>query len=128
MRVAGAPGEPTEVAGVSAAAELLDGPDPPDAIYCTLDRLAVGVLFAAQARDLDVPGDLLVIACTDSDASRRTRPALSAVHLHPEAIGRSAVDLLMREIRGGAEDPRRIVATRIRERASSRRRAARPRA
>jgi DNA-binding LacI/PurR family transcriptional regulator len=83
----------TEGEGYSAALELLDRDDPPDGIYATLDRLALGVLLAAHARGVDVPGELLVAGCTDSHASRGA--ALTALSLDPERIGVEAVESLI---------------------------------
>jgi DNA-binding LacI/PurR family transcriptional regulator len=118
-------GDLAEGAGFQAALELLDRPDPPDAIYATLDRLAVGVLLAASARGVVVPDELLVAGCTDSDAAKFATPALTALTLHPEEIGRRAVEMLAARIEGAPEPPRHvIVGTRVVARTSTRRRAA----
>jgi DNA-binding LacI/PurR family transcriptional regulator len=84
-----------EGAGFRAAEELLSGADPPDAIYATLDQLALGALHAARERSLDVPGDLMLAGCTDSHVSAWADPPLTAVTLNPEEIGRSAVSALI---------------------------------
>ena len=76
-------------------------PDPPDAIYATLDRLALGVLLAAEGKGVRVPEDLRIAGCTDSEASRAARPALTALSLNPERIGREAIELLIELIEHG---------------------------
>jgi DNA-binding LacI/PurR family transcriptional regulator len=121
-RVAYAREDLTEGAGYAAASELLTGPEPVDGVYATLDRLALGTLLAAQARGIEVPGDLLVVGNTDSDAARLASPALTALSLHPDEIARRAVELLADVIDGAAPEPRNvIVPTRIVARASTRR-------
>lgn len=109
-----------EGAGFRAAEELLELPDPPDAIYATLDQLALGALLAARARSLKVPEDLMIAGCTDSHASAWAEPPLTAVVLNPEEIGRAAVASLIGLIEGGGEVPEPvIVPTRILERLST---------
>jgi DNA-binding LacI/PurR family transcriptional regulator len=113
-RVATVEDTPSEGTAFALALELLQGPDPPDAIYATLDRLALGTLLAAQAHGIAVPDALRVAGCSDSEASRRARPALTALTLNPERIGEEAVDLLVALIEG--EDPgdlRRIVPSEV---------------
>jgi len=109
-----------ESSGSRAAEELLALPDPPDAIYATLDQLALGALLAARARSLDVPGDLMVAGCTDSHASAWADPPLTAVTLNPEEIGRAAVSSLIGLIEGTDEIPEPVlVPTGILERQST---------
>jgi DNA-binding LacI/PurR family transcriptional regulator len=108
----------TEGEGYSAALELLDRDDPPDGIYATLDRLALGVLLAAHARGVDVPGELLVAGCTDSHASRGA--ALTALSLDPERIGVEAVESLIAVTESRADRPaHRYVPTTVIPRAST---------
>lgn len=94
-----------EGAGFDTAAKLLDGPDPPDAIYATLDRLALGTLSAARARGLRVPRDLIVAGCTDSKASLWADPPLTALALNPEEIGRRVVEMLINLVKGEDDPP-----------------------
>jgi DNA-binding LacI/PurR family transcriptional regulator len=117
----------TEGSGYSAASQLLGLADPPDAIYATLDRLALGTLLAAHAHGTAVPAGLLVAGCTDSDAARTARPALTALNLHPDQLGRDAVHLLADLVEGREPARERVtVPTRIVTRASTRRPAAEP--
>src|SRR5690606_12125309 len=47
--------------GYRAAALLFAGEDPPTGVFCIRDRVAAGVLQAAAAAGIAVPGDLSVI-------------------------------------------------------------------
>jgi DNA-binding LacI/PurR family transcriptional regulator len=89
-----------ESAGFAAASELLDRPDRPDAIWATLDQLALGVLHAARTRSLRVPEELLVAGYTESRASVNADPPLTAVALNAEELGRAAVGMLSDLIAG----------------------------
>jgi DNA-binding LacI/PurR family transcriptional regulator len=118
-RIATAP-TVSEDGGFEAAISLLDHPDPPDAIYAALDRIAIGVLLAANARGVEVPGQLRVAACTDSVAAQAARPPLTTLGLNPERIGREAVGMLIDIVEGVEVEPRhRIVPTRVIEREST---------
>ncbi|HEU4657382.1 MAG TPA: LacI family DNA-binding transcriptional regulator [Capillimicrobium sp.] len=122
-RIAWLDGGLTEGSGYEAATSLLRGDDPPDAIYSSLDRPALGALLAAHALGIAVPDELLVAGCTDSNAGRAAEPALTALGLQPERIGQLAVELLVDLVEG--REPARHhlhVPTRVIARGSTRRR------
>jgi DNA-binding LacI/PurR family transcriptional regulator len=119
-RVATVRDTPSEGAAFAVALEMMRGPNPPDGIYATLDRLALGALLAAKVNGVDVPGDLRIAGCSDSEASRAAHPALTALSLNPEVLGEQAVDLLVSLIEGDAPaDCRRIVPATVAERGST---------
>jgi DNA-binding LacI/PurR family transcriptional regulator len=75
------------------AAALLDGPEPPTAIFAHNDQAAFGVLDAAHDRGL-VPGvDLSVVGYDNSSMSRAPGTALTTVDLHGAELGRAAAEL-----------------------------------
>ena len=62
------------------SAELLLGrAEPPTALLCMSDLLALGALHAAEARGVRVPTDLSVVGFDDAPLAARTRPALTTV-------------------------------------------------
>jgi DNA-binding LacI/PurR family transcriptional regulator len=104
----------TDDAGCEAAISLLDSSEPPDAIYAALDRLAIGVLLAAEDRKIPIPGRLRVAASTDSVAAQTARPPLTSLSMNPEEIGRRAVEMLIDQVEGvEVEDRHVIVPTRV---------------
>jgi DNA-binding LacI/PurR family transcriptional regulator len=120
-------GDLSEAHGFTAASELLESADAPDAIYATIDTLAVGALRAARARGLAVPGDLLIASCTDDDAARQASPPVTTMNLHPDEIGRRAIEMLVALVEGHEPAERHVfVTSRIVARASTRRGKARP--
>jgi LacI family transcriptional regulator len=97
-----------EDSGYRAAADLLDQSDPPTAIFCFNDNMAVGAMRAARERGLDLPADLSIAGFDDSIMSPVTHPALTTARQPLEEMGRVAVSLLSRLISG-----RRLEALRI---------------
>lgn len=82
----------------------------PDAIFAANDLLAVGVIQAISIlSEVSIPDDIAVIGYDDIDFAAATVVPLSSVRQPAEAIGYSAVDLLLREMddEAGAE-PRRV--------------------
>ena len=82
--------------GRHAANTLLDLPDPPTAIFAFNDNLAIGVLQAARARGVQVPGDLSVVGFDDVEHATIVTPALTTIRQPLAEMGRTAVNLLMR--------------------------------
>ena len=82
--------------GREKSAELLDR-HALDAIVCSSDILALGVLSEAQSRGLTVPGQLAIMGFGDSSYAAASFPALSTVRIDGAAIGlRAAEHLLQR--------------------------------
>jgi LacI family transcriptional regulator len=88
--------EPTVAFGRQAAGELLDLPNPPTAMVCFNDKVAVGALTAAAERGLRVPEDLSVAGFDDIDLAEATTPPLTTVRQPLEEMGRMAVSLIIR--------------------------------
>ena len=59
--------------------------------------------------NVDVPNRLAIAAITDSDVLRATTPPITALDLHPDRIGATAIELLVALIEDGGGDDRRIV-------------------
>ncbi len=112
---------PTERAAARATHRLLRDPDPPDAIYATYDRLAVGVLLEAQRLGIDVPGELGLASAVDSELLRLVSPRITGVANNARRIGRTAVEVIV----GMLADPTRpatpgiVVPNRLIRRAST---------
>lgn len=96
-------------AGRAAALELLSAPNPPDAIYAPLDGLGIGALAAARELGLNVPDDLLLVACGDSASSAASNPGLTSLALAPQEIGAGAVEMLLEML----DDPNTPIANRF---------------
>ncbi len=94
------PAPTTLKAGRQALAELLSGAPLTDAVFCSSDLLALGVLTEAQARGLAVPRRLAVMGFGDLDFAADLHPALTSVRIDGEAIGRQAAQFIVDRAEG----------------------------
>jgi DNA-binding LacI/PurR family transcriptional regulator len=97
--------------GETATAALLDATadDPPDAVFCATDWLALGAVHALRARGLVVPDDVAVVGFDDIPYSRVSSPTLTTIAPARDEIARAVVASLQRQ-QGGGSVPREIVA------------------
>ena len=102
----------TARSGYENGLDLLRQPEPPTAIFCGIDRIAMGVLEAAKELGLRPPVDLSVVGF-DNQAyvADSLRPPLTTMALPHYEMGRWAVDHLMRHLDGEelAPEQRRLV-------------------
>lgn len=82
-------------AGRAAARRLLELPDPPTAVFCDDDLLAVGAYKAAKDLGLRIPHDLSVVGFNDVELARMLEPELTTVAIPAEQVGRRAMALLL---------------------------------
>jgi DNA-binding LacI/PurR family transcriptional regulator len=97
--------------GAQAMKALLDLPEPPDAVFCFNDLLAVGALRAAADRGLSVPRDLAVVGFDDIEEGAYANPTLTTISPDKKAIAETAVSLISTRITFGASHPARSVVT-----------------
>lgn len=95
--------------GARAMAALLELDDPPDAVFCFTDLLALGALRTLLERGVRVPEDVALIGFDDIEDGRFSTPTLSTVSPAKEQIARLAVEFLLSRIAGGADIPPREV-------------------
>ena len=94
------PAPSTQRVGRLSMAEMLGRGVRPDAVVCSSDTFAQGVLAEARARGLSVPGDLAVMGFGDLEFAADTVPALSTVRIDREGIGRLAAEALLAHLEG----------------------------
>lgn len=88
--------------GRQALVQLLRQSPRLEAVYCSSDQMAHGVMTEALARGLRVPQDLAVFGFGDAAFAAHTQPALSTVQVDGPAIGRLAAQLILQRCRGEA--------------------------
>jgi DNA-binding LacI/PurR family transcriptional regulator len=74
-----------------------------DALICTVDMVALGVITGARELGMDIPGELALIGFDNEPAGRIIRPALTTVAQPVELVGAAAFDLLFSQINGDYE-------------------------
>ena len=93
--------------GAAAMADLLNLPEPPDAVFCFNDELALGALRTLSKRGVPVPGDVAVIGFDDIEDGRFSTPSLSTVAPAKAEIAQQAVEMLHERITDGIGLPAR---------------------
>jgi DNA-binding LacI/PurR family transcriptional regulator len=86
--------------GSRMAERLLDLPDPPTAIICGNDLLALGAMRAATLRNLRVPDDLAVAGFNDFEFAEFVEPPLTTVRVPGYELGRIGAERLIARLRG----------------------------
>ncbi len=71
-----------------------------EAIYCSSDQLAQGVMIEAHARGLRMPQDLAICGFGDADFAAHMNPPLTTVHVDGAQIGELAARQLLARFRG----------------------------
>lgn len=86
--------------GYSETNILLDMPNPPDAIFCANDLMALGCIEALKERGKSIPKDISVIGFDNRDIAQFTRPPLTTLHLPMFQMGAMAVEII-HDLAGG---------------------------
>ena len=94
-----------ESSGYELTRELLALSEPPDALLCSSDHLAVGALGAIKEAGLSVPGDVALVGFDNRYFAAHQRPPLTTVALPLREMGKLAGDLLIEGIRRQASEP-----------------------
>jgi DNA-binding LacI/PurR family transcriptional regulator len=95
-----------QAAARAAAAELLAGERPPTAVFAGSDVQAIGVLEAAQAAGVSVPGELSVVGFDNIEAAGYT--GLTTIAQPLEESGAVGAALLLRALAGEVVTGRRM--------------------
>lgn len=106
--------------GRRAMGELLQKDPHIEAIYCSSDGFAHGLMIEARARGLRIPQDLVVCGFGDADFAAHIDPSLTTAHVDGAEIGRAAAQLIIDRCQGLTVPQRSIdVGFRIIERQST---------
>ncbi|HPE47788.1 MAG TPA: LacI family DNA-binding transcriptional regulator [Hyphomonas sp.] len=102
-----AEGDFTFDSGISCAEQLLDLPEKPTAIFASNDDMAAGVIAACYRRQVHIPEDLSVAGFDDTPLAATISPSLTTIYQPSRELASEAVGLLLEEIAGPSEVPRR---------------------
>ncbi|HAT2215400.1 TPA: substrate-binding domain-containing protein [Citrobacter freundii] len=93
-------GDFTYEAGANALKQLLALPQPPTAVFCHSDVMALGALSYAKRQGLKVPDDLSIIGFDNISLAEFCDPPLTTVAQPRFDIGREAMLLLLDQLQG----------------------------
>lgn len=85
--------------------ELLEGSEPPTAVFCVNDLTAFGALDAARSHGVTVPDDLWVVGFDDIPMASWESFDLTTVRQPIDEMARRAADLLLDRLSGGIAAP-----------------------
>ena len=91
--------------GERGAQTLMSLDEPPDAIVCASDRLAIGAMQWLHQKGLRIPHDIAVTGFDNIPDSEFSFPPLTTVHVHKKLLGKLAVERLIKRIENPAEIP-----------------------
>lgn len=99
----------TRAGGTAAMRRLLRSSVRPTALFCSNDRMAMGVIDAARDAGLAIPADLAVVGFDDIEEAAMTTPPLTTVRNPALESGRVAGRLLLDRMSDEARGPARVV-------------------
>ncbi|MGW0199871.1 LacI family DNA-binding transcriptional regulator [Nonomuraea sp. NPDC003201] len=95
--------------GAEAMEHLLALPEPPDAVFCYNDLLALGAIRALTRAGRRVPDDVAVVGLDDIEEGQYSTPSLTTIAPDKGEIARRAVSTLMDTISGSSAAPAEII-------------------
>ncbi len=91
--------------GAIAMARLLDLAEPPDAVFCCNDLLAIGAMRTLRERGFQVPQDVAVVGFDDVVESAFCYPTLTTIRPDKERIAGAAITLLAQRLEQAQASP-----------------------
>ena len=114
------PAPATHAAGRKALAAALARRRGIDAVFCSSDMLAMGVMTEARVRGIAVPEKLAVVGFGDLDFAETLDPALTTVHIDGSRLGEIAAQFIVDRAAGrSVVEPVVDIGFRIVERGSA---------
>jgi LacI family transcriptional regulator, galactose operon repressor len=105
--------------GRSAMSELLARRSQPTAVIGGNDLMAIGGMFEAQSRRLEVPRDISFVGIDDLELSAHVMPGLTSVHLPTSMLGKVAAEQVLRRLADEEHSQRVELPIRLVARAST---------
>jgi LacI family transcriptional regulator len=89
----------SEQEGFDFAAQLCSLPNPPDAVFCITDLVAMGAMKFFKQEKIQVPSQMGLVGFSNWDMSSFVSPSLSSVDQHAFQIGEKSAQLLIASIK-----------------------------
>jgi LacI family transcriptional regulator len=95
--------------GYEASKRLLALPEPPDAIACASDMMAIAAMVAIAEAGLRVPEDIAVTGFDDAPFAATVKPSLTTVHQDAVGMGTAAAEAILLMLEHPDEPPPTLV-------------------
>jgi LacI family transcriptional regulator len=93
-------GDWSVASGYKRTLSLMGRPNPPTAIYCASDLMALGCFQALNSLGLSIPSDVSVVGHNDIDLAQYLDPALTSCRPPNYELGQRAVEILLDIVQG----------------------------
>ncbi|XAS68621.1 LacI family DNA-binding transcriptional regulator [Micrococcaceae bacterium Sec5.7] len=90
----------TREGGFRGLEQIMRAPNPPTAVLCANDLIAIGAMDLAAARNIRIPDDLAVVGYDDIEPASLVSPRLTTVQIPTRDIGKASGDLLVGRMTG----------------------------
>jgi DNA-binding LacI/PurR family transcriptional regulator len=87
--------------------------DPPDALVCYDDKLALALLDALRSTSLRIPEDLAIAGFDGTQPAHQSHPRLTTVDVPSVDLGRRAVEMLLATGRDGRLPPSEVLPVQL---------------
>jgi LacI family transcriptional regulator len=87
--------------------------DPPEAVLCYDDKLAMALLDSLRSTDIDVPDDMALVGFDGIPAAHQSRPRLTTVQVPSTELGHRAVEMLTTTTRDGRLPPSEVLPVQL---------------
>ncbi|MEO1026564.1 MAG: LacI family DNA-binding transcriptional regulator [Pseudomonadota bacterium] len=91
--------------GYHGTQKLMALSNPPSAIFCQNDRMAVGCYEALKELGMKIPEDISVIGYDDDELARHLSPPLTSMNLPSRAQGRWVIEHLFHSLKNESRHP-----------------------
>ncbi|MDA8031633.1 MAG: LacI family transcriptional regulator, partial [Alphaproteobacteria bacterium] len=81
--------------------QLIDSKKKVDAVFCSSDFTALGVMRACYDKGINIPADISVVGAYNTSLSRFTQPRISSINANFQDLVKSVVDLLLSKLVDG---------------------------
>jgi DNA-binding LacI/PurR family transcriptional regulator len=102
-------GEDGVAAGAALARRLLESSNPPTALVCVSDAMALGAMHWLDERGIKPGRDVAVVGFDDSPIADLVRPALTSIRQPIEAVALKVIELLLEHLAGTRTRPARVL-------------------
>ncbi|OTA16000.1 sucrose operon repressor ScrR [Xenorhabdus vietnamensis] len=97
--------------GLSSMKQLLQLPEPPEALFAGNDAMAVGAYQALHQQGLSVPDDISIIGYDDIAIASYLIPPLTTIHQSKDELGKLAIDSLLYRMDNPESEPKQLILT-----------------
>lgn len=88
----------TEEEGELFMEEFLTLPNPPDAVFCITDLVALGVIKALKSKGISIPSQIAIVGFSNWKLAEIVSPSLTSIDQHGYQMGVEAVRMLINKL------------------------------